>query len=120
MRKISTLGSQDTLIAKLRSTINAIILLDIMKYPTDFLQYSGMNMYNYTHTDITEIDGRRVYVFSFVQKEEIMDALFTGELYVDAQNHALVKAIFEVNPNHIRKFADNLIVRKARHTKSHL
>ena len=114
MRKISTMGSQDTLIAKLRSTINAIILLDIMKYPTDFLQYSGMNMYNYTHTDITEIDGRRVYVFSFVQKEEIMDALFTGELYVDAQNHALVKAIFEVNPNHIRKFADNLIVRKSK------
>lgn len=114
MRKLSTIGGQDTLIAKLRSTINAIILLDIMKYPTDFLQYSGMNMYNYTHTDITEIDGRRVYVFSFVQKEEITEALFTGELYIDAVNHALVKAIFEVNPNRIRKFADNLIVRKSK------
>lgn len=114
MRKIGNISTKDTLVAKLRSTISAIIMLDIMKYPTDFLQNLGMGFYNYTHTDITEIDGRRVYVFSFVQKEEVMDALFTGELYIDAENHALVKAVFEVNPNHIKKFTDNLILRKSK------
>ena len=116
MRKLTNMDGRDTLIAKLRSSINAILLLDIMKYPPDFLQYSGMEFYNFTHTDITEIDGRRVYVFSFIQKEEILDALYKGELYIDSENHALVKAVFEVNPNHIRKFADNLIVKRS---KSH-
>lgn len=114
MRKIGNISVKDTLVAKLRSTISAIITLDVMKYPTDFLQFEGMYFYNYTHTDITEIGGRRVYVFSFVQKEEVLDALFTGELYIDAENHALVKAVFEVNPNHIKKFTDNLIVRRSK------
>ena len=114
MRRHSNMDGKDTLIAKLRSTINAIHLLDIMKHYPDFLERSGMKYYNYTHTGITEIDNRRVYIISFVQKEEILDALFKGDLYIDAENNALVKATFEVNPNHIRKFADNLIVKRSK------
>ncbi|MDX9781560.1 MAG: carboxypeptidase-like regulatory domain-containing protein [Bacteroidales bacterium] len=114
MRRQSNTAGKDTLIAKLRSTINAIHLLDIMMHYPDFLDRTGMKLYNYTHTEITEIDDRRVYVISFVQKEEILDALFQGELFIDAESQALVKAKFEVNPNHIRKFADNLIVKRSK------
>lgn len=114
MRKITNMDGRDTIVAKLRSSLNAVLLLDIMKHPPDFLERGGMNYYNFTHTGVTEIDERRVYIFSFVQRDEIVEALFKGDLYIDAENSALVKAVFEVNPNHIRKFSDNLIVKRSK------
>jgi hypothetical protein len=88
------------------------LLLDIIKNPPDFLLKESYSQYNYSLTDITTIDERRVFVFSFEQKEYISDPLYCGELYVDAENYALLKARFEINPNYVRESADMLIAKK--------
>ncbi|PKP43013.1 MAG: hypothetical protein CVT93_02390 [Bacteroidetes bacterium HGW-Bacteroidetes-10] len=114
MRRMTNIDQEDTLVARIRSSVNASLLLDVVKNPTDFLTPESMNQYNFTHSDITEIDGRRVYVFSFEQNELVLEPLFKGELYVDADNLALLKAKFEIHPDHIRKSAENLIVKRSR------
>jgi len=114
MRRMTNIDQEDTLVARIRSSVNASLLLDVVKNPTDFLTPESMSQYNYTHSDITEIDGRRVYVFSFEQNELVIEPLFKGELYVDAENMALIKAKFEIHPDHIRKSSDNLIVKRSR------
>lgn len=114
MRRMTNIDQEDTLVARIRSSVNASLLLDVVKNPTDFLTPESMSLYNYTHSDITEIDGRRVYVFSFEQNELVIEPLFKGELYVDAENMALIKAKFEIHPDHIRKSSDNLIVKRSR------
>lgn len=114
MRRMTNIDQEDTLVARIRSSVNASLLLDVVKNPADFLTQESMNQYNYTHSDITEIDGKRVYVFSFEQNELVVEPLFKGELYIDAENMALIKARFEIHPDHIRKSSDNLIVKRSR------
>lgn len=114
MRRMTNVDSEDTLVARIRSSVNASLLLDVVKNPPDFLSTENIDQYNFTHSDITEIDGRRVYVFSFEQSELVVEPLFRGELYIDADNMALIKARFEIHPDHIRKSSDNLIVKRSR------
>lgn len=114
MRKISNPGVRDTLMAKVKSSIYSFQQLDLVKNLPDFLDPESIQLYNFHHSDITSIDGRRVYVISFKQKPEVYDALYMGELFIDADNLALIRAKFEMNPEFIDKAADVFVVKKDR------
>ncbi|NCB19016.1 MAG: carboxypeptidase-like regulatory domain-containing protein [Bacteroidia bacterium] len=114
MRKITDPGQSDTLVAKLKSSISSALMLDIAKNLPDFLMTSGLDYYNYTHTDITTLDQRRVYVISFSQKEDVTAPLYSGKLYIDAQNHALVEARFEITPQYIKAAKNDLVIKESR------
>ncbi len=114
MRQISTVDKKDTLAAKFKSSVHACQLLDLPKNPPEFLQPENMSQYSFVHTDITNIDDRRVYVFSFEQNDLITDPLFRGQLFVDAENFALIKARFEINPAYVRKTKNIFIVKRSR------
>jgi len=114
MRRMTGSSPKDSLVTRIKSTISASRELDLVKNLPDFLQSDANEFYDFTHTDITVVDDKRVYVISFVQKEHITAPLYKGRLYIDAQNFALVEARFEVNPLFVRKTTDDIVVKRGR------
>lgn len=111
MHRISNEQDHDSLIAKIKSGINACLTLDVVKNLPDFLTLDEENLYTYAHTDITVIDNRLANVISFEQKNNISGPLYKGEIYIDAENYALLRVFFEYNPKYI-KDAANMFIRK--------
>ncbi len=92
--------------------------LDIVKNLPDFLLPDGKgNVYSYASCDMTVIDNRLVNVISFRQNKGIKEPLYCGELYIDAENNALVQARLEINPAYVRQATDMFIERKTRKWK---
>jgi hypothetical protein len=117
MRRISNEEEKDTLITKMKSGINASLMLDIVRNLPDFLLPEYEPRYNYLHSDITVIDNRIANVVSFEQKKEISEPLFKGELYIDAENNALLSARFEVHPKYVEKATDIYVTRKSKNVR---
>lgn len=116
MRNIISKQESDTIFTKMKSGVNACLLLDVMKILPDFLieQSKDESPYIYTHTDISEVDNRRVNVISFEQKKGIELPLNKGDLFIDAENHALLEVRFEVNPEYVTKATPQYIERKSK------
>ena len=114
MRKINNVQAKDTLVMKMQAGIQASLLLDVVKNTPDFLSFDYSNLYNYAKTDMRVIDSHLAHVIAFEQKEGVNAALYKGELYIDAENAALLAARFEINPAFIRKAEDNFVVRKSK------
>lgn len=114
MRKISNEREKDTLIAKMKSGVSSSLLLDLMKNLPDFIHPDFEAVYNYSNVDITEIDNRLVNVISFEQKDGITEPFYRGQLYIDAENQALLQASFEIHPLYIKKASQMLVEKKNR------
>lgn len=118
MRRIISQQEKDTLIARMKSGINASLNLDLIKELPDFLLTDEKaEPYMYASTDITVIDDRLAHVVYFEQKENINSALYRGELYIDTENNALLRAHFEINPKHIKQATGMLVEKKSRNLK---
>lgn len=119
MRRISNNQRRDTVIAKMKSGINASILLDIMKNMPDFLMPESEKNYPYAfaHSDITVIDNRMANVISFEQRNFITTPLYKGNLYIDSENSALLRAEFELHPKYVKEAAGMLVEKKSRNLK---
>ena len=112
MRRISNEQVKDTLIAKMKSGINACMLLDIIKDLPEFLTPATYpDLYSHSSSDITVIDNRIANVVSFEPHEGRKEPLYRGELYIDSENSALLGARFELDPKNINR-AGNLFVEK--------
>lgn len=115
MRRISNRFEKDTVIAKMKSGINACLMLDIIRDMPDFLlPEENEKSYTYVPTDITIIDDRLTNVIYFEQKPGVNQPLYRGELYIDAENDALVRASFELHPEYIEKATDMLVEKKSK------
>lgn len=118
MSRIVNSQERDTLIAKISAGIDACLQLDIVKNLPDFLLPDDKgNVYSYASCDMTVIDNRLVNVISFRQNKGIKEPLYCGELYIDAENNALVQARLEINPAYVRQATDMFIERKTRKWK---
>lgn len=114
MSRIDNRESTDSLIAKIRSGVEACLELDIMKNIPDFLSLDSDNsLYVYTSGDIVTIDGRNAHVVNFEQRHGIKEPLFCGELYIDSENSALLRARFEIQPRFIKDATRIFVVRQA-------
>lgn len=114
MRRVKSIQEKDTIFTKMKSGINSSLLLDIMKDLPDFLDKEEYDNFDYTHTDISVIDGKRVNVISFEQKEYITDPFMKGQLFINSEDQALMEARFEVNPKYVEKATNMYIERKNR------
>jgi len=112
MRKISNIDITDSIILKMRASIDASLRLDIIKHIPDFLELDDDNLFNYTKIDMTVTDSGLAHVIAFEQKPGIALPLYKGELYIDADNSALLATHFEVNPLYIEKAADIFVIKK--------
>lgn len=111
MRKMELPDRRDTLIVKLKAGIKGSLELDILKSLPDFLDPKYMDNYVYTKTDIVAHDTRSAYAISFEQHPDIEQPMYTGTLYVDIEQLALIAAEFEINPKYVARSA-NLFVQK--------
>lgn len=117
MRKINNEQARDTLVMKMQAGIQASLLLDLVKNTPDFLTFDYSNLYNYSKIDMSVVDSHLAHVIAFEQKKGVNAALYKGELYIDAENAALLSARFEINPAFIKKAEDNFVIRKSKDIK---
>lgn len=113
-RKIQNTNAKDTVMLKLKGGILSALQLDIVKTVPGFLDISDTPEYTYNYTDLVPYNDRDAYAISFEQVPGIEDALYKGTLYIDNENFAILGADFEINPDHIDKAVESLVLKKSR------
>ncbi|MBZ4676456.1 MAG: hypothetical protein JG782_1075 [Anaerophaga sp.] len=96
-RKSTDYDKLDTLAFKLQGGPYTATMLDIMKDPYLLFDNEMIDYYNFKISNITRIEDRTIYVLSFEQKPHINIPLFYGKLYIDTENLAVTRAIFNMN-----------------------
>jgi len=116
-RTFRNLDFQDTIILKIQSGLNSMLQLDIIKNPPVFLSEDFHALYNLSFSDVVSFRNKLVYVISFVQKENINELLYRGELYIDRESLAIIAADFKYDPMRISRESDLFVTKKSRSLK---
>jgi len=114
MRHVQNPRYPDSLLVKVQAGVRTSLILDIIKHLPDFLTPERDHVFTFTRVGMEHIDSGMVHVVTFEQKVGIKDPLFTGTLYINADNWALLKAEFEINPLYIRQVGPNYVIRKSK------
>jgi len=109
-RKITDLSTEDTVIIKLRSGIDASLSLDVVKNRPDFLLENFTEFYDLDFSDIITYGERLVYVINFRQKSFITSLMFRGSIFIDLENLAILAVDFEFNPELIHQEPEIFLV----------
>lgn len=118
MSRIDNREKTDSVVAKIRSGVEACLQLDIMKHIPDFLSPEVSDaLYVYTSGDIVFVDDRSANVVYFEQRRGIGEPLYCGALYIDSENSALLQARFEIQPRYIKEATGLFVVRQAQKTR---
>ncbi|PRZ00883.1 carboxypeptidase-like protein [Marinilabilia salmonicolor] len=96
-RKSTDYEKLDTVAFKLQGGPYTATMLDIMKDPYLLFDNDMIDYYNFKISNITRIEDRTIYVLSFEQKPSVKIPLFYGRLYVDTENLAVTRAVFNMN-----------------------
>jgi len=113
-RKLELSDRRDTLIVKLKAGIKGALDLDIIKSMPDFLDPEYMDSYVYTKADIVALGSNTAYAIKFEQKSNVTQPLFTGTLFIDVKNLALIGAEFRINPKYVEHSANMFVTKKDR------
>jgi hypothetical protein len=96
-RKSTDYNKLDTLALKLQGGPFNTLFVDIMKYPEYIFTEKSMDKYRFSFDRSTRINDQLIYVVNFQQREGILEPLYTGKLYIDADKKILTSAIFSLN-----------------------
>lgn len=110
-RKSTDYSRLDTLVFKLMGGPFNNIYLDIMRYPDFIFSPKIFENYEFKFVRTDHINDRLMYVINFQQLRHIVDPLFYGLLYIDAENYALARAEFDMDLTNNAE-ATRLFVRK--------
>lgn len=113
-RKIKNEMADDTVYVQLKAGIQTSLQLDIVKCIPGFLDLNPPVNYTYTYSDLVSFNSRDAYAITFVQNDNVTEALFKGTLFVDKENYAILGADFEMNPKYLDIAAADLVVKKSR------
>jgi hypothetical protein len=116
MRTISNQQLSDTVAMKMKAGVNACLMLDVIKNTPDFLILNDENMYHYTKIAMAVTSERLAHVIAFEQKPGIIGPLYKGELYIDEENFALLRARFQIHPDYIKQAQSMLVVKQSKNT----
>lgn len=124
MRRVKDSNVNDSIraIVKIQSGIYACFALDIIKYFPDFLEFNKFeeNPYIYKYTGISELGNRKVIIISFEQNKDTKRGIYIGDLYIDAENFALIEARFRINPKLIKSLTPVYVVHHHKNLKVEL
>jgi hypothetical protein len=112
-RRILNRLETDTIFPKMRSGIKSCLILDVIKELPEFTVPGKETPYTYSYKGKTFVDNRPVNIISFQQKEHIQEPLYAGDLYIEAENKALVEVRFEINSRLADKATHAFIDKKA-------
>ena len=107
-RKSTNYDRLDTLALKLQGGPLNALYADMMKYPEYFMTPDRLSDYDFTFGKRIFNEGRLIYVVNFKQKESIIEPLYYGKIFIDAQSYALTSAIYNMNVEN-RKLASALL-----------
>jgi len=110
-RKSTDVAKMDTVLFKLQGGISNSLDLDIVKNTELILTTDAMKSYDYSLTNVIEIDGKPHYVISFIQKPSVEIPLFVGSLFIDVESGAVSEAEFGLNLED-KAAATSIFVRK--------
>jgi len=111
-RRIMSRLETDTIFPKMRSGIQSCLILDIIKELPEFIVPTSETPYMYDYKGKSVIDDRPVHIINFQQKEHIREPLYSGEIFIEAGNKALVEVSFEINAKLAGKATNSFIDKK--------
>jgi hypothetical protein len=110
-RKSTDYSKLDTVALKLQGGPYNALYVDLMKYPDYIFASDYFDDYSFTFDRNTRINDRLIFVINFRQKDEVLEPLYTGKLYIDAERKILTSAIYSLNITD-PKVASRMFVRK--------
>ena len=110
-RKSTNYDRLDTLAVKLQGGPFSTLYADMIKYPQFVFTEKDLSNYIFSFDTNTEINDRSVYVVNFKPNPELIEPLYYGKLYIDAETFALISAIYNLNVEN-REMASELFVKK--------
>ena len=110
-RKSTDYSKLDTIALKLQGGPLNALYVDLIKYPDYFLTQDLIPYYAFTFDESTVINDELIYVVNFKQKNQVLDPLYYGKLYINSRTMALTNAIYNLNVEN-RALASSMFVRK--------
>jgi len=110
-RKSTDYSKLDTVALKLQGGPFNTLFVDMIKYPDYIFTAETLAYYDFSFDTSTRVNDQLIYVVDFKQKPEIIDPLYTGKLYIDAENKILTSAVYSLNITD-RKLASQMFVRR--------
>ena len=110
-RKSTDYNKLDTVALKLQGGPFNTLFVDMVKYPDYIFTEETLSYYDFSFDTSTRVNDQLIYVVDFKQKPEIIDPLFKGKLYIDAENKILTSAVYSLNITD-RRLASQMFVRK--------
>lgn len=96
-RKKTDYTRLDTLVFKLMGGPYNTIYMDVMKYPLMLFTDKILENYRFQFNKVDYLDNRMVYVVDFTHIQYPAEPLYSGKLYIDAENMALKSAVFSLD-----------------------
>jgi hypothetical protein len=110
-RKSTNYTKLDTVALKLQGGPFNTLFVDMVKYPNYIFTPETFSYYDFSFDTSTRVNDQLIYVVDFKQKPDIIHPLYTGKLYIDAENKILTRAVYSLNITD-RKLASQMFVRK--------
>lgn len=110
-RKSTDYSKLDTVALKLQGGPFNALYVDMMKYPQYIFTSEMLDYYNFSYLPSTTINGKPVYIVKFAQNPNVIEPLFYGKLYIDAETLALNSAIYNLNVEN-KELTGSMFVKK--------
>ncbi|MEE4176025.1 MAG: carboxypeptidase-like regulatory domain-containing protein [Bacteroides sp.] len=111
-RNITNVDRSDTLVLKLKAGVQSVLELDIMKQLPDFLDEEFMDDYEFTSADLMNRNGRSVFAIEFKPHPFVNEPLFTGMIYLDKEDLAVIEADFEIDRKYINQLQHRFLTKR--------
>ncbi|NJB69549.1 ribosome-associated translation inhibitor RaiA [Saonia flava] len=116
-RKSTDYSKLDTVALKLQGGPFNTLFVDIMKYPDYIFTEESFENYTFSFDHSTKINDKNVFVIDFKQKAHILEPLYMGKLYIDAEKKTLTTAVYSLNITNKDMAARIFVRRKPKNAK---
>ncbi len=117
VRKSTDYDKLDTVALKLQGGPFNTLFVDMVKYPNYIFTPETLGYYDFSFDSSTRINDQLIYIVNFNQKSEILDPLYQGKLYIDAERKILTSAIYSLNITDERLASQMFVRRKPRNAE---
>jgi len=112
-RKVQDANPGDTVFLKLKAGVQSALQLDIVKCIPSFLDQTPPVEYKYVYSNLVSYNAKDAYAITFVQNADLKKALYSGTIYIEKEDFALLGADFEINPAYLDIAVEDLVLRKS-------
>lgn len=110
-RKSTDYTKLDTIALKLQGGPYNALYIDLMKYPEFMFTNDVIDLYTFSFAPSTTINEKPVYVVNFKQRDEVIEPLYYGKLFIDSKTLALTSAVYNLNVEN-KELTSKLFVKK--------